>query len=112
VVTPGHTRAHQAVLLSEQGWQGLYVSDMATFTVHLTNSAWMTAFDVLPLESIRTKRRWQRWALERDAWLMFLHDPILPVGRLVMQDGRLQMSSIPEAETLIDLLPTQPPLRE
>jgi glyoxylase-like metal-dependent hydrolase (beta-lactamase superfamily II) len=106
VVTPGHTRGHQAVLLRSGKWRGLFVSDMATYAIHMARTAWVTSFDVEPLENIATKQRWQRWALEHDAWLFFVHDPEKPVARLVEQDGRLDIVSVEQAQAIIDSLPT------
>jgi hypothetical protein len=51
----------------------------------------MTAYDVEPLITLETKRIWQRWALERDALLIFQHEPITPVGRLAEKEGRLSI---------------------
>ncbi len=109
VMTPGHTRGHQAVLLASGDWRGLFVSDMATFSIHMARTAWVTAFDVEPLENIATKQHWQRWALKRDAWLFFTHDPYKPVARLVHSDGRIAIHVVDEAQELIDSLPTPPP---
>jgi glyoxylase-like metal-dependent hydrolase (beta-lactamase superfamily II) len=94
VVTPGHTRGHQSVVLENGDWRGLYVGDMASYAVHMQRTAWLTSYDVLPLENIRTKERWQRWALAHDAWLFFEHDPGVQAARLVEQDGRLRIESI------------------
>lgn len=105
VMTPGHTRGHQSVILQSGDWTGMFVSDMATFSVHMANTGWVTAFDVEPLENIRTKQRWQRWALERQAWLFFIHDPRLPVARLSEDSGRMSMVAVEEAQPLIDALP-------
>ncbi len=110
VVTPGHTRGHQSVLLRAGEWRGLFVSDMATFAVHMARAAWVTSFDVEPLENIETKLRWQRWALTHDAWLFFIHDPLTPVARLAERGGQLEIEPIEEAQPLIDSLPTLPQL--
>ena len=83
VVTPGHTRGHQAVLLRSGSWRGLYVADLASYAVHFLRTAWLTAYDVLPLENIATKERWQGWAVAERAWLLFEHDPFMPAARLV-----------------------------
>lgn len=91
VVTRGHTRAHQSMLLRSGEWLGMYVADMASYAVHMTHAAWVTAFDVEPLETIRTKERWQHWAVETGAWLFFEHDPETPIARLVERDGRLDV---------------------
>jgi glyoxylase-like metal-dependent hydrolase (beta-lactamase superfamily II) len=106
VVTPGHTRGHQAVLLKSGDWRGLFVSDMATYSIHMARTSWVTAFDVEPLENIATKQRWQRWALENDAWLFFFHDPEKPVARLVEDGGRLEIVRVDEAQPITDSLPT------
>lgn len=95
VVTRGHTRAHQSVLLEADGWKGLFVGDMASFAIHMARIAWVTAFDVEPLENLRTKARWQRWALETKACLFFEHDVRTPVARLVEQDGRIEAEPVP-----------------
>lgn len=110
VVTPGHTRAHQSILLAAGDWRGLFVADMASYAVHMAKTAWLTAYDVLPLENIRTKERWQRWALEHGAWLFFQHDPYVPVGELAQSEGdRLEVRTVERASELTDAIPT--PLR-
>jgi len=88
VVTPGHTRGHQSVVLESGAWHGLFLGDMASYAVHFERAGWVTAYDVLPLETVATKKRWQAWAAERDAWLFFEHDPGMPVGRLAQDAGR------------------------
>jgi glyoxylase-like metal-dependent hydrolase (beta-lactamase superfamily II) len=87
VVTRGHTRAHQSILLESEGEYGLYVGDLATLRFHFERTAWVTGYDVEPLETIETKRRWQTWAVETNAVIMFEHDPEVKAGRLY-QDGR------------------------
>jgi glyoxylase-like metal-dependent hydrolase (beta-lactamase superfamily II) len=82
VITRGHTRAHQSVVIESEGMTALYTADMATLAVHFERLAWVTAYDVEPLETIETKRRWQRWALERDALVIFGHDTRTPLARL------------------------------
>ncbi|MCJ7513297.1 MAG: MBL fold metallo-hydrolase [Anaerolineales bacterium] len=95
VVTPGHTRGHQSVVLESGEWRGLYVGDMASYAAHFERIGWVTAYDVLPLESIATKERWQAWAAETGAWLFFEHDPELPIGRLEREAGRWKVVAPP-----------------
>jgi glyoxylase-like metal-dependent hydrolase (beta-lactamase superfamily II) len=109
VVTPGHTRGHQSVLLESGDWRGLYLADLASYALHFERSSWMTAYDVEPLETLRTKTVWRRWAAEHQAWLFFEHDPELPVGRLVRKEGSERVVAEPLARELIAALPTPPP---
>lgn len=91
VITRGHTRAHQSVILEASREPVLYVADMASFAVHFERLAWLTAYDVEPLENLETKRRWQRWALEHNALLLFEHDVHTPIGRLAEREGKLSV---------------------
>jgi glyoxylase-like metal-dependent hydrolase (beta-lactamase superfamily II) len=111
VVTPGHTRGHQSILLESGGWKGLFVADMASFAVHMVRTAWLTAYDVLPLQNIKTKSRWQNWALETGGWLFFQHEPRTPVCRLEAKEGGLALVEVEEAEELKHEIPTLTPLR-
>jgi len=86
-VTRGHTRAHQVVILESNGETALFVADLATLHYHFQRLAWVTGYDVEPLESIETKRYWQQWAVERDALIIFQHDTQITTGKL-RPDGR------------------------
>ncbi len=103
---PGHTRGHQGVRLTSGDWLGLCVADMASYSVHLSRTAWLTAYDVLPLENLATKRRWQTWALQTQGWIFFPHDPFMPVGQLKESRGRLEVQAPPGAGELTSALPT------
>ncbi|HSB90796.1 MAG TPA: MBL fold metallo-hydrolase [Anaerolineales bacterium] len=94
IVTPGHTHAHQSLLLEDGGWHGFYPADLASYAVHLARLSWMTAYDAEPLETLRTKRQWQPWLAEREATIFFEHDAGLPIGRLVRHEGRFEIEPI------------------
>ena len=64
VVTPGHTPGHMSIRIESAGEHALFTCDMATYSVHFERLGWMTAYDVEPLITLETKRRWQQWALE------------------------------------------------
>src|SRR5690606_14478436 len=89
VVTPGHTPGHQCVVFESGGEYALFVADLASYAVHFERLGWMTAYDVEPLVTLETKRRWQEWALDTNALLIFQHDTRVPAGRLV-QDGKVR----------------------
>lgn len=101
VVTRGHTRAHQSIVFEAGDEHALFTADMATYAVHFERLAWVTAYDVEPMENIETKREWRRWAVEGDALLIFPHDPDTPVARLREREDkpgsyRLQQEALPE----------------
>ena len=73
LVTPGHTRGHMSVRIESRGEHAAFLCDLASLAIHIERLAWMTAFDVEPLVTLETKRRWQRWALETEALLIFPH---------------------------------------
>jgi len=108
VVTPGHTRGHQSVVLESGEWRGLYLADLASYALHFEKSSWMTAYDVEPLETLRTKTTWQHWAAEHEAWLFFEHDAALPVGRISRDGEGYRVVAEPGAAALIAALPIPP----
>jgi len=95
VITPGHTPAHMSVVFESNGQYGLFLCDLATYMVHFERIGWMTAYDVEPLVTLETKRIWQQWALEHDAVLLSVHDPIRPVGKLIeTSKGRVKIEPL------------------
>lgn len=86
VVTPGHTPGHQSVLFESGGQRALFVADLASYAIHFEKLGWMTAYDVEPLVTLETKRRWQQWALETDGLLIFQHDTVIAAGHFRPDD--------------------------
>jgi glyoxylase-like metal-dependent hydrolase (beta-lactamase superfamily II) len=82
VVTPGHTRAHQSVLIESGGQTALFLGDLASWPIHIERLAWVPAYDVEPMVSIETKRQLARWAVENRVLLLFEHHPEIKAGYL------------------------------
>jgi len=91
VPTPGHTAGHQSVIVwpADAEAPAFLIGDLAPFMIHFERLPWVTAYDVLPMVTIETKRRWQRWADEHRALLISCHDTQQPVGRLTRNDKGL-----------------------
>ena len=82
VVTPGHTRAHQCVVVESGGQTALFLGDLASWPIHIERLSWVPAYDVEPLVSIETKRNLARWAVENHVLLIFEHHPEIVAGYL------------------------------
>jgi glyoxylase-like metal-dependent hydrolase (beta-lactamase superfamily II) len=82
VVTPGHTRSHQCVVIESGGQTAMYLGDLASWPVHLERLAWVPAYDVEPLVSIESKRNVAHWAVDNHALLFFDHHPDVVAGYL------------------------------
>lgn len=87
MITPGHTRAHQSILIESGGQKALFLGDLAGRTIYLENLAWVPAYDLEPMVSIETKRRIRQWAFEENVLLIFQHDAVMTLGR-IHPDGK------------------------
>ena len=85
-VLPGHTRDMQAILIQSAGKAACYISDLIPTSAHLDLN-WVMAFDLYPLETIESRRRYYSRALP-EGWLtMFTHDPKMPWGYVERNDS-------------------------
>ena len=82
IVTPGHTRAHQCVVIESGGRMALFLGDVASWPIHMERLAWVPAYDVEPLVTMETKRKLAHWALDNRALLIFEHHPEIEAGYL------------------------------
>lgn len=94
VVTRGHTRSHQSILIESRGEKVFYIGDMAGRAVYMEKLAWIPAYDVEPLESLETKRRVRDWAVEENALLIFEHDPEVVWGRMKKDGERWRIEKV------------------
>lgn len=86
VLTPGHTPGHMSVIIESGGETLAFLCDMASYAIHFERLGWMTAYDVEPLVTLETKRKWQQWAVETNALLVFPHDKLRPLGRFAFDE--------------------------
>jgi glyoxylase-like metal-dependent hydrolase (beta-lactamase superfamily II) len=94
VIARGHTPAHMCIQFSSHHQQALYMADLASFTVHLERLGWMTAFDVEPLYTLESKRKWASWAVEQDALILWEHDPLVRAGKLLHDGERYRVETV------------------
>lgn len=82
--TPGHTPAHQSILIESGGERLLYLADVVPTAAHLP-LPWTMGFDVEPLVTLETRRSLYP-RVEAEGWrLFFEHDPSTIAGRLVKE---------------------------
>lgn len=76
---PGHTRTMQAVTIQSGGKTACYISDLIPTAAH-TELTWGMSFDLFPLETIESKRRYYARAVEENWLTVFTHDHTTPWG--------------------------------
>ena len=87
--TPGHTENHASVLLESKEESAIYTGDLVHHEVQMERDAWISAFDILPLISLETKRQVAERAITDNALLICVHNTYPGVGRLIqMENGR------------------------
>ena len=84
-VFPGHTRDMQAVIIASGGQTACYISDLIPTSAHVDLN-WVMSFDLYPLETIESRKRYYSRAIP-ERWLtMFTHDPVIPWAYLEKDD--------------------------
>jgi glyoxylase-like metal-dependent hydrolase (beta-lactamase superfamily II) len=100
VVAPGHTAGMQAVVVEPPGTGQMvaFLSDLAFFHWQIERLAWVSAYDIDPTTTIETKRRWQTWLVEQQALIIFQHDPLVVMGKLVKQENHYMVETVVAAQ--------------
>ena len=76
---PGHTAHMQAVIVRSGGLTACYISDLIPTSAHI-NITWGTGFDLYPLETIESRKKYYAQAIP-ERWLtVFTHDDQTPWG--------------------------------
>lgn len=97
-VFPGHTANMQAVIVESGGGNetktACYISDLIPTSAHL-DLTWVMAFDVLPLETIESRKKYYAQAIP-ERWLtIFTHDDQTPWGYVERRErGRLAIGRL------------------
>src|SRR6202171_1168143 len=94
-VFPGHTANMQAVIVESGGKNACYISDLISTSNHL-DITWAMAFDLFPLETIESRKKYYAQAIP-ERWLtVFTHDDQTPWGYIEKGErGRLVLARLP-----------------
>ena len=83
-VFPGHTANMQAVIIEsgdggKERTKACYISDLIPTSMHI-DLTWVMAFDLFPLQTIESRKKYYAWAMP-ERWLtVFTHDDQTPWG--------------------------------
>jgi len=75
------------VQLHSGGATWCHLADLAPYAAHLTPT-WVAAFDLFPLETIRSKNELFQRAASHGWWCSFGHDPDVAFARIGFRDGK------------------------
>jgi len=88
-VFPGHTTSMQAVIVESGGKRACYISDLIPTSNHL-DITWAMAFDLFPLQTIESRKKYYAKAIPEKWLTVFTHDDQAPWGYVERGDrGKL-----------------------
>ncbi|KPK63720.1 hypothetical protein AMJ83_05840 [candidate division WOR_3 bacterium SM23_42] len=88
LLTDGHTRGHQSVLVTSNAQRVLYLGDLIPTTYHL-KIPYMTSYDQYPVALVACKKEIIKKAVENNWLLVFEHDPNITFAHLKVENGRI-----------------------
>lgn len=74
---PGHTEHMQAMIVQSGGQAACYISDLIPTTAHI-DLTWGMSFDLYPLQTIESKKRYYAKSIPEKWLTVFTHDPKTP----------------------------------
>jgi glyoxylase-like metal-dependent hydrolase (beta-lactamase superfamily II) len=92
-VCPGHTANMQAVMIESGNTKACYISDLIPTSAHL-DITWAMAFDLYPLQTIESRKKYYASAIPEKWLTVFTHDHATPWG-YVERDERKRLSLKP-----------------
>ena len=84
-IYPGHTQYMQSVIIESNGKKACYISDLIP-TMHHLDVAWGMAFDLYPLDTLFSKKKFYAEAIPEEWLVIFTHDPKTPWGYVRQND--------------------------
>jgi glyoxylase-like metal-dependent hydrolase (beta-lactamase superfamily II) len=90
---PGHNASMQAVKLSGGGKTLAFVADLLP-TRHHIPLPWIMAYDLYPLQTLETKRRWIPQIVTGGWIVVFGHDPDVAAAKFHDRDGKIEFEPV------------------
>jgi glyoxylase-like metal-dependent hydrolase (beta-lactamase superfamily II) len=93
-VFPGHTANMQAVIIESGNKKACYISDLIPTSAHL-DVTWVMAFDLYPLQTIESRKKYYAEAIPEKWLTVFTHDDQTPWGYVERgEKGRLGLARL------------------
>jgi glyoxylase-like metal-dependent hydrolase (beta-lactamase superfamily II) len=93
VLSPGHTPRHQSVKVSSLGKTLFYLGDLVPTSAHI-GLPYVMSYDLFPLETLESKKKFYEQAIEEDWVLAFVHDPLHYFGKVGKKNGKYEFRSL------------------
>lgn len=93
VLAPGHTACHQCVKIQSRGKTLFYLGDMVPTSVHVRLS-YVMSYDLFPVETLKSKKRFYEQALNEDWFVSFVHDPAHYFGKIKKVNDKFEFEPL------------------
>jgi glyoxylase-like metal-dependent hydrolase (beta-lactamase superfamily II) len=90
---PGHNADIQAIKLTGGGKTIFFVADLFPTRHHLS-LPWIMAYDLYPLQTLQTKRKWLQTIVQENWIVVFGHDPDIPAATLHQRENKIEFEPI------------------
>ena len=91
---PGHTAHMQGVIVESGGKTACYISDLIPTTAHI-DLAWGMAFDLYPLQTIASKKRYYARSIAENWLTVFTHDASAPWAYVARDQNGKHIAQMP-----------------
>jgi glyoxylase-like metal-dependent hydrolase (beta-lactamase superfamily II) len=90
---PGHNANIQAIKLTGGGKTIFFVADLFPTRHHLS-LPWIMAYDLYPLQTLETKRKWLQTIVQENWIVVFGHDPDVPAATLREWENKIALEPV------------------
>ena len=95
IAAPGHTPGHMALSISSGGEQLLHLVDTVVHPIHLERPDWLVATDLLPEQTVATRRRLLDLAATEKVLVFVFHFPFPGLGHVVQSGSGWEWEAQP-----------------
>lgn len=94
IPTFGHSMGHASVMLTSGRESAVYIGDMVQHPVQLERAAWVSSFDIYPLEAMETKKAAVGRAIDERQLVIAVHADYPGLGRMSESDGKRKWTPV------------------